>query len=165
MTTYEAMPAATPLSGSNVSTAGLRAAATAAETVADVIDRWYNNYGGVGVGLYGGTWSYTGDRVTRFRLQDVRLTGTSLVSGTVVWSRYGHAVTVNLVIKQVDGVGRRCARQWCRWDGRRRLGLPSGWRADCPEGNVGWQATGRPDAGPRVLSGALAGGSPVSLAD
>ena len=102
---FHAMPAAAPVAGSKVPLAGLRAASTAAETVADVIDRWFNNYSGVGVGLYGGTWSYTGDHVTRFVLRDVRLTRDLAVSGTVVWSRYGHHVTVHLVIKQVDASG------------------------------------------------------------
>ncbi len=105
VSTYRAMPGATALAGSTVGAGGLRAASTAAETVADVIDRWYNNYSGVGVGLYGGSWSYTGDHVTRFRLHDVRLTPDLAVSGTVVWSRYGHVVTVHLTIKQVDASG------------------------------------------------------------
>ena len=73
----------------------------AAATAADLIDRWSNNYGGTGVGLYGGTWGYTGDQVTRFTLHDVRLTRDLAVSGTVIWSRYTHVITVNLTIKEV----------------------------------------------------------------
>ena len=105
VTTFHATPAATGLQGSQVSAAGLRAAATAAATATDLIDRWSNNYGGTGVGLYGGTWGYTGDRVTRFSLHDVRLTRDLAVSGTVVWSRYAHTITVNLTIKEVTVSG------------------------------------------------------------
>ena len=105
VTTFHGMPAATAVAGSAVPAVGLRAASTAAATVADVIDRWFNNYSGVGVGLYGGTWSYTGDHVVRLQLHDVRLTEDLAVSGTVVWSRYGHGVTVHLTIKQVDASG------------------------------------------------------------
>ena len=38
-----------------------RAGPAAALTVADVMDRWWNNYSGSGVGLHGGTFSYTGN--------------------------------------------------------------------------------------------------------
>jgi pimeloyl-ACP methyl ester carboxylesterase len=105
VTTFDAMPAAAALPGSKVSPAGLRAAYTAAATVADLIDRWSNNYSGVGVGLYGGSWYYTGDRVTRFTLDGVRLTRDLEVSGTAAWARYGHTVTVRLVLKQVTPDG------------------------------------------------------------
>ena len=39
-----------------------RAGTAAAAAVADLMDRWWNNYSGHGVGLRGGTWTYTGDR-------------------------------------------------------------------------------------------------------
>ena len=38
-----------------------RTGRAAALTVADLLDRWWNNYSGSGVGLRGGTLSYTGD--------------------------------------------------------------------------------------------------------
>ena len=67
-------------------TAGAVARA-AALTVADLQDRWWNNYSGHGVGLRGGTWRYTGDRVARFRLDRVRLVAGLPVSGSAVWDR------------------------------------------------------------------------------
>ncbi|HCB07482.1 MAG TPA: hypothetical protein DEQ43_25070 [Nocardioides bacterium] len=67
----------------------------AALTVADLQDRWWNNYSGHGVGLRGGTWRYSGDREVRFRLRDVRL-GTLPVSGLAVWDRNAETMTVSL---------------------------------------------------------------------
>jgi pimeloyl-ACP methyl ester carboxylesterase len=104
-TSYRSVEPATSAAGNQVGAAGRRAATTAALTVADVLDRWWNNYDGNGVGLYGGRWSYSGDRVTTFRLHGVRLTPDLAVSGTVVWGRYSHAVTVRLTLVQVDAAG------------------------------------------------------------
>ena len=77
-----------------VPTAGAVARA-AALTVADLQDRWWNNYSGHGVGLRGGTWRYTGDRVVRFRLSGVRLVPGLPVSGTAVWDRNAATMTVS----------------------------------------------------------------------
>ena len=74
---------------------------TIAATAEDVIDRWWNNYSGHGVGLYGGTWRYTGSDVVRFRLHDVRLVGDLAVSGRVVWDRYAGTVTTHLTGRMV----------------------------------------------------------------
>jgi pimeloyl-ACP methyl ester carboxylesterase len=71
-------------------------ARAAALTVADLQDRWWNNYSGHGVGLRGGTWRYTGDRVVRFRLAGVRLLPGLPVSGTAVWDRDSWTMTVSL---------------------------------------------------------------------
>jgi pimeloyl-ACP methyl ester carboxylesterase len=71
-------------------------ARAAALTVADLQDRWWNNYSSHGVGLRGGTWRYTGDRVVRFRLSGVRLLPGLPVSGTAVWDRNAESMTVSL---------------------------------------------------------------------
>jgi pimeloyl-ACP methyl ester carboxylesterase len=68
-------------------------------TVADVIDRWWNNYTGHGVGLRGGAFTFSGDKVTRFRLHHVRLVRDLAVSGTVVWDRYAERVTTDLTMR------------------------------------------------------------------
>ena len=73
-----------------------RVARAAALTVADLQDRWWNNYSGHGVGLRGGTWRYAGDRVVRFRLSGVRLLRGLPVSGTAVWDRDAATMTVSL---------------------------------------------------------------------
>jgi hypothetical protein len=71
-------------------------ARAAALTVADLQDRWWSNYSGHGVGLRGGTWRYTGDRVVRFRLSGVRLLPGLPVSGTAVWDRHAATMTVSV---------------------------------------------------------------------
>ncbi len=73
-------------------------ARAAALTVADLQDRWWNSYSGHGVGLRGGTWRYTGDRVVRFRLSGVRLLPGLSVSGTAAWDRYRETMTVSLQV-------------------------------------------------------------------
>ncbi len=76
-------------------------ARAAALTVADLPDRWWNNYSGHGVGLRGGTWRYSGSDRVRFTLDRVRLIRGLSVSGSAVWDRYGRTMTVDLT---VDGV-------------------------------------------------------------
>lgn len=76
-----------------------RAGTTAAATVADAVDRWWNNYYGKGVGLQGGTWKYKGDRKTTFTLQGMQLVKGLAVSGTAVWRRYRHDMTVDLRVR------------------------------------------------------------------
>jgi hypothetical protein len=76
--------------------AARRAGRVAALTVTDLVDRWQNNYSGVGYGLRGGTWSYSGDRITRFHLHKVKLVSGVAVSGTATWNRYGNTMRVNL---------------------------------------------------------------------
>jgi hypothetical protein len=78
-------------------------APAAAATVADLLDRWWNNYSGHDVGLRGGHWSYTGDRTTVFRLHRVRLTSDLAVSGTARWHRFDNRIRVDLT---VSGHGR-----------------------------------------------------------
>ena len=73
-----------------------RVARLAALTVADVQDRWWNNYSSHGVGLRGGTWRYTGYDLVRFRLDQVRLVSGLAVTGTAVWDRISESMTVSL---------------------------------------------------------------------
>ena len=67
-------------------------------TVADVVDRWWNNYSGTGVGLHGGTFTYTGSDVVHFKLHNVRLLRTLAVSGTAVWDRNRKRMDVALTL-------------------------------------------------------------------
>jgi pimeloyl-ACP methyl ester carboxylesterase len=75
-----------------------RVAPGAAATVADLLDRWWNNYTGHSVGLRGGRWSYTGDRTTVFHLHGVRLTTDLAVSGTATWRRFANTMAVDLTV-------------------------------------------------------------------
>jgi hypothetical protein len=103
---FTATPAAHSGAGNRVGRLGRKGAATAAETVADVLDRWFNNYSNHGVGLYGGTWTYTGNRTVNFTLHGVRLERDLAVSGTVRWVRYQHHLTCDLAIRRVSRAGR-----------------------------------------------------------
>ncbi len=73
-----------------------RAGPAAALTVADVMDRWWNNYSGSGVGLHGGTFSYTGYSVVKLRLEGYRLLQGLAVSGLATWDRDRERMTVEL---------------------------------------------------------------------
>ncbi len=86
-----------------------RAARTAALTVADLTDRWQQSVSGSGFGLRGGTWTSSGDHTVTLRLDGVRLTGDLAVSGTIVWARYGHRVSVDLRLARVPTAGRASA--------------------------------------------------------
>jgi pimeloyl-ACP methyl ester carboxylesterase len=83
-----------------------RAGRVAALTVADVVDRWWNNYSGAGFGLRGGHWTYGGDRVTRFHLHRVKLVPQVAVSGNATWSRYGNVMQVRLKLRGAGPHGR-----------------------------------------------------------
>jgi hypothetical protein len=82
-------------------------ARAAALTVADLQDRWWNNYSSHGVGLRGGTWRYTGDPVVRFRLSSVRLLPGLPVSGRATWDRVAGTMVVSL-----DVAGGHLAGSW-----------------------------------------------------
>jgi hypothetical protein len=99
------VPAATNVAGSTAGVAARKVAVAAAETVTDVIDRWYNNYSGHGYGLHGGTWSYTGYRATKYRFSSVRFVPGLAVSGTAVWLPYQHRMTVNLSVRTTGLAG------------------------------------------------------------
>ncbi len=73
-----------------------RVVRAAALTVADLQDRWWNNYSGHGVGLRGGTWRYAGDVVVRFQLKGLRLVRGVAVSGSAVWDRDARTMSVSL---------------------------------------------------------------------
>ena len=95
-------------------------------TVADLQDRWWNNYSGHGVGLRGGTWRYTGDDVVRFRLPGP--TGRRPAG-------LRHRV-VGPACRDHDRLARRADRppRTAHWDTRdRRLpGRPSDWPTSPP---------------------------------
>ncbi len=79
-----------------------RSAPAAAAVVADVVDRWWNNYSGFGGGLRGGRWSYRGYATVTFTLRDVELIDGHRVSGTAVWDRRAGTMAVDL---RLDGRG------------------------------------------------------------
>ena len=105
---------ADPRPGDRSTVADRRVAAVAAATVADAIQRWTLNYGGSDRGLRGGRWSWSGDRLTRFRFRGARFTRDVPVYGSATWRLGTGAVRAELVI---PGRGRLRAR----WNLRRPL--------------------------------------------
>jgi TAP-like protein len=91
-----------------------RAVAGATMAVADAIARWAINYSGTSRGLRGGRWSYTGDRVVRFRFRAARFVGDVPVSGTATWRHADGAVRARL---RLPGRGRLRVR----WSTQRPL--------------------------------------------
>jgi hypothetical protein len=74
-----------------------RIAAASAAAVADVLQRWWANLSGSGVGLRGGRWSYSGGDPTTFTLHDVAFVPRVKVSGTVTWRYSTGRVRANVV--------------------------------------------------------------------
>ncbi|WP_426562553.1 alpha/beta hydrolase [Angustibacter sp. McL0619] len=87
------------------SVTGLGAGPAAAATVADLTDRWWNNYSGNGFGLRGGTWKYTGEPRVKFTLKQVEYVPGVAVSGQAVWNRFAHTMDVDLRLSGAAGTG------------------------------------------------------------
>jgi pimeloyl-ACP methyl ester carboxylesterase len=102
--------------GDHTSVAARRVAASAAAMVADALQRWSLNYGGTDRGLRGGTWSWSGDRLTRFRFHGARFSRDVPVNGLATWRRGSGAVRARL---SVPGRGRLRVR----WNVRRPLAV------------------------------------------
>jgi pimeloyl-ACP methyl ester carboxylesterase len=100
-------PAATALPGSSTSRIRLSAVRTTAETVADLLDRWLQTAETGGVGLRGGRWTADGSDVVTLRLSRLRLVTDLAVSGTVVWDRYAHLVSIDVTTEGTTAAGRR----------------------------------------------------------
>ncbi|MBM3685890.1 MAG: hypothetical protein FJW85_02675 [Actinobacteria bacterium] len=77
---------------------------TAANTAADLIDRWWQGYSDTGFGLRGGEWRYSGTKRVRFTLDAVKLVRDLPVSGTVTWHRAIGKVSVDLRLPASSGV-------------------------------------------------------------
>lgn len=75
-----------------------QAAIAAANTVADMMTRWYSMYGEEGVGLRGGTFTTTGLTNVRFKMDDMKWVDDLEVRGSVRWDRANGAIVayVNL---------------------------------------------------------------------
>jgi pimeloyl-ACP methyl ester carboxylesterase len=102
--------------GDHTTVAARRAAASAVAMVADAIQRWSLNYGGSDRGLRGGTWTWGGDRLTRFAFHGARFTRDVPVHGHASWRLGSGAVQARLTI---PGRGRLRVR----WNLRRPLAV------------------------------------------
>jgi pimeloyl-ACP methyl ester carboxylesterase len=88
-----------------------RIAAASAAAVADVLQRWWANVSGSGVGLRGGRWSYSGGDLTTFTLHDVAFVPGVKVSGTVTW-RYSTGRVRADVVTHAGGEVERLRMAW-----------------------------------------------------
>jgi pimeloyl-ACP methyl ester carboxylesterase len=104
---------ADPRPGDRSTVADRRVAAVATATVADVIQRWLLNYDGRSRGLRGGSWTWSGDRLTRFRFNGARFTRDVPVHGEATWRLGTGAVRADL---RIPG-----GRLRARWNVRRQL--------------------------------------------
>lgn len=84
----ELSPAA-PAAGNEGTPADLQVAAAALFAAGDVLARWWVNFDGSGVGLRGGTFTWTGGERTRFTLDSLRWTDDVPVSGRIEWAGSG----------------------------------------------------------------------------
>ena len=94
-----------------------RAAAVAAATVADAIQRWAINFSGASRGLRGGRWSYEGDDTVTFTFDRARFADDVAVTGTATWDRLGRRRRGRAAGRAAAGPGRVTAR----WNTLRRL--------------------------------------------
>jgi pimeloyl-ACP methyl ester carboxylesterase len=95
-----------------------RAAVVAADTVGDVVARWWGNYSGQGVGLRGGTFHTRGYSDVFFRLKGIRWVDDVTLDGHAEWDR-----TTGLIHATVSVSGAGAARgtlrmSWYDWDQR-----------------------------------------------
>jgi len=81
-----------------------RVTVAAANTAADLIDRWWQGYSDTGFGLRGGEWRYSGTKRVRFTLDGVKLVRDLPVSGTVTWNRRTASVSVDLRVPASSSV-------------------------------------------------------------
>jgi len=90
-TTAAQLDPLTALSGNEGTATDLRVAAAAAYALGDVLDLYWANYSGQGVGLRGGTWNYVSNPAGSeylFTMNDVRWTNDVAVSGQFTWNYY-----------------------------------------------------------------------------
>jgi pimeloyl-ACP methyl ester carboxylesterase len=95
------------LSGNEGTATDLRVAAAAAYALGDVLDLYWANYTGQGVGLRGGTWNYVSNQAGSeylFTMNGVRWTEDVAVSGQFTWSYYKPgAVRGKIVVTGPEG--------------------------------------------------------------
>ena len=92
---------------------GRRTAEVAAESVADVIARWWVMYGYHGVGLRGGHFGTAGLVHVWFTLNGIKWVRDAAVSGTVHWDQADGRITAAV---SVTGPGVVPGHLWLRWN-------------------------------------------------
>ena len=92
-----------------------RTAVVAADTVADVVARWWDMFGSDGVGLRMGSFTADGlDRVT-FRLQGVGWVRDVAVDGTIHWDRTTGEIEADVRVSGPGAVPGSLSMSWSDW--------------------------------------------------
>lgn len=91
--------AATATAGDHSTVPQRRIAAAGAATIADIIADWWVNYSGTGVGLRGGTWTWSGDKHTVLHFTNTRLVPGVAVTGRADWILPTGAVTATVTVR------------------------------------------------------------------
>ena len=104
---------ATPGPGNDAPDASLRTASAAAETVGDVLSRFYVAFGNKSIGLRGGKYSFAPTAFgTHFVLHDVRWTNDLAVSGIIDWNQVDGHINAHVTVAQDDGLVGNLDLQW-----------------------------------------------------
>jgi pimeloyl-ACP methyl ester carboxylesterase len=102
-----------------------RTAVAAADTVADVVARWWDMFGSEGVGLRGGTFSTEGYDHVSFRLHNVRWVTDVRVSGSITWDRTTGVISASVDVGGHGAVEGRLKMHWNDW-GREPTAIVTG---------------------------------------
>ena len=110
--TLSGVAPALPSAGDASTLRDRRVAAASAAAVADALQRWWANLSGSGVGLRGGTWSYTGGDLTVFTLRNAAFVPGVRVTGTVRWRYSTGRVRATVITRAAGGPAERLRMAW-----------------------------------------------------
>jgi pimeloyl-ACP methyl ester carboxylesterase len=102
--------------GLSLPAGGRGTAMVAAMTVADVMARWWNQFGYSGVGLQGGTFTTEGLKDVSWDLKGLRYVRDVEVSGHVMWSRANGAIVADVTVGGTGVKRGRLTLTWNDWD-------------------------------------------------
>jgi pimeloyl-ACP methyl ester carboxylesterase len=92
-----------------------RTAVIAADTVADVLARWWDMFGSTGVGLRGGTFAVSGADNLLFDLSGVRWVDDVEVNGTIQWDRTTGSIAATVAVDGPGSVPGKLTMRWSDW--------------------------------------------------
>jgi pimeloyl-ACP methyl ester carboxylesterase len=103
---------ATPRTGNQAGTAGLKLAAVGAAAVGDAIAQWWYLPGSRGHGLRGGWFTLEGDVSVKFDLHKIRFVADTVVDGTATWNTGTGRVIAQLQVKGPNGASATLRMRW-----------------------------------------------------
>jgi pimeloyl-ACP methyl ester carboxylesterase len=111
------VPPAIAATGNEGTAQDLKASATAALTVGDMLTRWWVNFDRSGVGLRGGEFRYRtpASQIYQFQLDNLQWVEDEAVSGTAVWNYNTGAVVAKV---RFSGQGTEAGELTIQWNDR-----------------------------------------------